>query len=152
MMPDPQSFILFLIEAKKNTYAGSGRPAPSSRPASHDLAYARDDYYYHDTYLGGLDFAGEEAVWQAGEPLWSMNYYGRMLAGEIPEEFGEFLKSALRAVPPEAPFRGPASFDQADFHYICAWQGDLSFFSGRESIAYRGVEIYELLFHGGDIR
>jgi hypothetical protein len=152
MISDPQTFVLFLIEAKKHTYAGGAEPAPSTRPASHDLSYERGDYYYHDTYLGGLDFAGEEAVWQAGEPLWSMNYYGRMLAGEIPEAFGDFLKAALSAVPPEAPFRGPASYDQGELHYACHWQGDLSFFSGRETISYRGTVIYELLFHGGDIR
>ena len=63
MISDPQSFVLFLIDAKKNTYAGGGAAAPASRPASHDLSYARDDYYYHDTYLGSLDFAGQEAVW-----------------------------------------------------------------------------------------
>lgn len=152
MLPDPQSFVLFLIEAKKSTYAGHGAEAPSSRVASHDLTYVRGDFAYYDTYLGGLDFAGEEAVWVTGEPVWSMNYYGRMLAGEIPEAFGEFLKAALRAVPPEAPFRGPASYDEGDFHYGCTWTGDLSFFSGREVITFGGEEMYELLFHGGQIR
>ena len=153
MIADIPAFIAFLREAKRNTYAaaGNGGQTASSRTASHDLHYADGDYAYYDTYLGGIDFAGEEAVWHQGRPIWAMNYYGWMLVEPIPDGFGAFLQAALRAVPAEAPFRGPAQFAQGAFEYHCEWRGDLGRFEGREKIAVGGKAIYELVFHGGVI-
>ena len=68
--------IPFLIKAKKATYAGKGAEAPSSRIKSHDLIYREDEFLYYDTYLGGEKFAGEETLWTAEKPYWSMNYIG----------------------------------------------------------------------------
>lgn len=148
-------FIPFLLRSKRNTYAASNTAAGAanivspSRTASHDLAYQEGDFTYLDTYLGGYAFAGEEAVWHCGEPLWGMNYYGTMTVPEIPEGFGDFLKKAILQVPSEAPYRGPAFFQEDRFTYACSWQGDLAFFTGSESISYDGKEIYKLVFHGG---
>jgi hypothetical protein len=79
-----QQFVQFLIRAKQNTYAGHGSDVAPSRTASHDLRYEEGDFAYYDTYLGGLKFVGEEAVWVKGKPVWGMNYYGWMLVEEIP--------------------------------------------------------------------
>jgi hypothetical protein len=144
--------IRFLLEAKRSTYAGNGPHAPSSRPASVDLSYQDGDYFYLDSYLGGLRFAGEEAVWHKGQPLWSMNYFGWMLVEEVPPAFGEFLKMALLEAPGEAPYRGPACFVRGDFEYQCQWQGSPERFEGRETICQGGAPIYELVFHGGSIQ
>lgn len=92
MSENMTELIAFLLEAKQKTYAGNGEHAPSSRPASVDLPYRKGDYFYLDSYLGGLRFAGEEAVWCKSQPLWGMNYYGYMLVPKAPEGFGEFLK------------------------------------------------------------
>lgn len=55
--------IEFLINAKKNTYAGNNSIEQiSTRPKSHDLKYEDGNYKYIDTYLGGERFIGEEAV------------------------------------------------------------------------------------------
>ncbi len=152
MIGDREQFIRFLIQAKRNTYAAGGEPVASSRPASHDLQYQEGDFLYIDTYLGGFHFAGEEAVWKAEAPVWSMNYYGHMQVQEVPPGFGEFLKAALLQVPAKAPYRGPALFHQGDFEYRCQWQGSLECFLGSETISLRGMGIYELWFHGGEIR
>ena len=69
----------FLIRAKKATYAGKGPEVKSSRPNSHDLEYTEGKLKYIDTYLGGLNFVGEEGVWEQGVPIWAMNYSGRVL-------------------------------------------------------------------------
>ena len=93
---DRTELINFLIKAKQKTYAGHGAEVAPSRPASHDLKYEEKtpagELLYIDTYLGGKDFAGEEALWRNSTPLWSMNYYGRVTG----EPFsGDFLKAAL---------------------------------------------------------
>ena len=148
-MNDMTFIIPFLLRAKAATYAGKGPEGKSSRPLSHDLSYAEGEIAYLDTYLGGSHFAGEEAVWHWGEPVWSMNYVGRVTG----EPFsGDFLKAALRHGTPDMPYRGPAQYREGDYEYRCAVKGDFAWFEGREAIAYQGRIIYECRFHGGCIR
>lgn len=138
--------IEFLIRAKKATYAGKGAETASSRPGSHDLVYREDDLMYLDTYLGGGKFAGEEALWIAEKPYWSMNYVGRVTGDNFS---GDFLKEALLRVPAESPYRGPEAFENGDYSYTCHTDGNSDWFQGKETICYQGKQIYECYFHGG---
>lgn len=147
----PEDFIAFLLKAKQNTYASGKAPDRSSRPASHDLTFVEEPYLYIDTYLGGYAFAGEEAVWYASTPIWSMNYYGKMLSPDIPDGFSSFLKNALMRVPPEEPYRGPAEYTEGNFLYQCAVSGDPGWFKGEEVIFHEGKPVYRLDFHGGEV-
>ncbi len=142
----------FLVKAKRKTYAGHGAEVCPCRPKSHDLKYeektSSGELLYIDTYLGGKNFSGEEALWRDEEPLWSMNYFGRV----IEEPFsGDFLKAALFEVTSEKPFRGPDIFRQGDYTYHCQSRGDFEWFQGYEDIFYLDKKIYELYFHGGVI-
>lgn len=139
----------FLIRAKRATYAGKGSETTPSRTASHDLVYREGDMMYYDTYLGGECFAGEEALWKAGVPFWSMNYIGRVLSDDFS---GDFLKQALLNVPSDIPYRGPQSFSEGDQTYSCEVTGDFEWFQGKEFICYKNEKIYECVFHGGLIR
>lgn len=140
------ALIDFLLRAKKQTYAAKSGGVESSRPNSHDLAYQEGDYYYHDTYLGGKCFSGEEAVWIKGVPVWSMNYTGRVTG----EGFsGDFLKEALLHVPREYPYRGPLYFAQGPNAYHAVIQGDFAWYNGVEEIFFEGRKVYECMFHGG---
>ena len=141
--------IAFLIRAKQATYAGKGAETASSRVKSHDLAYREGEYMYYDTYLGGEKFAGEEALWLADIPYWSMNYVGRV-TGECFS--GDFLKEALLHVPEDEPYRGPREYTNGDYSYHCETEGSFDWFQGRESIDYQGKQIYECCFHGGLIK
>ena len=139
----------FLIRAKRATYAGKGAETAPSRPGSHDLKYEDGEYMYYDTYLGGERFAGEEALWISGKPYWSMNYAGLVTGACFS---GDFLKQALLRVPEDAPFRGPAEYSEGDYTYRCHAEGSFEWFQGKETIEYRGLEIYECFYHGGLIR
>lgn len=139
----------FLIRAKKATYAGKGAETTPSRMKSHDLIYRENDMMYYDTYLGGEEFAGEEALWISGSPCWSMNYIGRVTGKEFS---GDFLKEALLRVPFDKPFRGPEHYAQGDYTYQCAVSGEFGWFQGKETICFKGKEIYECFFHGGYIK
>lgn len=143
------SVIDFLCRAKKSTYAGQGSEEKSSRPGSHDLHYTEGMLSYIDTYLGGEKFAGEEAVWLENQPLWSMNYAGRILA----EGFsGDFLKEALSLVPRENPYRGPLLYSNGDYTYHCMVTGSFGWFQGYEEIFCNSNKVYECMFHGGRIK
>ena len=151
-MENQTQFIQFLIEAKKNTYASDGKLSTPSRPDSKDLLFQQGAYLYIDTYLGSLDFIGEEAVWHQQRPIWAMNYYGTTLTDEVPEGFSHCLKGALQNVPVEAPYRGPAYFRDGPFEYTCILKGSVDQFDGTEKILLGGKEIYRLIFHGGSLR
>ena len=136
----------FLMKAKQATYAGKGAEIASSRVNSHDLIYRDGDYMYYDTYLGTGKFAGEEALWINGVPYWGMNYIGRVMG----EEFSsDFLKEALYHVPEHKPFRGPENYSNGDYSYHCDIDGEFDWFQGKESICYKGTEVYECIFQGG---
>lgn len=144
-----KAIVDFLIKAKRASYAGNGAETSSSRTGSHDLVYRDGEMTYYDTYLGGEKFAGEEAIWIADKPYWAMNYIGRVTG----ENFsGDFLKVALLLVPFEAPYRGPAAYSDGDYAYECSVQGGFDWFSGKETICFKGNEIYECVFHGGLIK
>lgn len=138
----------FLLRAKKNTYAAHGTEAESSRPNSHDLRYAEGDLLYIDTYLGGVQFAGEEAVWKDGVPVWSMNYCGRVIGQGFE---GDFLKNALMRVPREQPYRGPKEYREGAMLYSNHVEGKPSWYQGFEEISLGGTRIYECYYHGGSI-
>ncbi len=144
-----QSAVAFLIRAKQATYAGKGAETAPSRIGSHDLEYRENDLMYHDTYLGGDRFAGEEALWISDVPHWSMNYIGRVTGSPFS---GDFLKEALLHVPDDRPYRGPGEYVNGDYTYSCSVEGDFDWFRGKETISYRGSQIYECYFHGGLIR
>lgn len=144
-----KSVVDFLIKAKRATYAGKGAETSSSRTESHDLIYRDGEMTYYDTYLGGERFAGEEALWIADKPYWAMNYIGRVTG----ENFsGDFLKAALLQVPFEMPYRGPSAYSDGDYSYECSVQGEFDWFQGKETICFKGSEIYECFFHGGTIK
>jgi Domain of unknown function (DUF5680) len=142
----------FLVDAKRNTYASQRGKTSSSRIESHDLEYRNDGYFYLDSYFGEKDFSGQEIVYFTDKPIWSMNYYGRMLQDEVPQGFIETLRGALMRVEAERPFRGCNTYSEGKYFYSCTSEGSILSFAGQESIKYDGKEVCQLNFHGGQIR
>ena len=146
---DINELVDFLIRAKRNTYAGKAHEGKSARTASHDYSYEENGYAYYDTFLGGERFAGEEAVWKHGIPVWCMNYAGRVTG----EQFsGDFLKEVLYNVPEKKPYRGPEIYTKGDYTYHCKVEGEFIWYQGYEEIFYADEKIYECYFHGGILR
>lgn len=141
--------IHFLIRAKQRTYAGYAPEEESSRIASHDLKYQEDNYLYYDTYLGEECFSGEEGIWLHEQPIWCMNYSGRVTG----ENFsGDFLKEVLAHVPYQMPYRGPGIYQNGDYNYHCKVEGEFVWYQGYEEIFYLDEKIYECYFHGGVVK
>lgn len=141
-----QEIIEFIIEAKRNTYAGKKNEVESSRIGSTDFEYCKGEYKYRDSYVGSKYFSGQEIVWENEKPIWSMNYIGKVTG----EPFsGDFLKEALKNNSFEMPYRGPALFETDGYTYLCNVEGNMDWFEGRELIFYNNKQIYELKFHGG---
>lgn len=146
---DLDELIGFRLEANVNTYAAFKNEVDSTRPASHDFRYEKGQYMYHDTYVGGEEFAGEEAVWKNGITVYAMNYMGRVLSDGFS---GNFLKEALRAADKKMPYRGPEFYQSGEFTYRCKVTGDFTWFQGYEEIYSGDNKVYECVFHGGLVR
>ena len=144
----------FIVKAKAATYVGGGTESPACRPGSHDLQFCDGDFTYLDSYFGGTDFIGEEVVYYKGEPVWAMNYYGRILEPETiaAAETGQIIKQSLSAMYREGRFLGGFEYDTGDGVYTDTSQGDVTAFAGKEWITRAGVRVYELVYHGGLIK
>jgi len=144
----------FIIRAKAATYVGGGAKISACRPASHDLQFVDEDWTYLDSYFGGTDFIGEEAVWHSGEPVWAMNYFGYILRPELitPAQAGQMIKASLSRMYTEHRFLGGYQHNQGVFTYFDTSTGEFERFSGCEWIERDGLKVYELVYHGGLIK
>lgn len=145
-MSDINRLIEFRLEANINTYAACMNETDSTRLNSHDFTYSNGPYTYHDTYVGGEQFAGEEVIWYEGGSQYAMNYIGRVLSQNFS---GDFLKEALRKADKKMPFRGPEYYQSGQYIYKCNVVGDFSWFQGYEEIYCDNEKVYECYFHGG---
>ena len=147
----------FLIKAKKQTYANENiEKQKSSRNGSHDYEYSSNNFTYHDTYFGGINFMGEEVVYEENDtPIWGMNYYGITLDQTLSEEaVDKALRPALMQVGSDdtIPVRGPQEYINGDYKYIFNVSGNLDYFEGEETIYKNGKKVYILKCHGGVIK
>lgn len=145
-LDDIDKLIKFRLEANANTYAAFLNEVTSTRMNSHDFHYEQGEYVYHDTYVGGEQFAGQEAIWRGGTAVYAMNYVGRVLD----ERFsGNFLKEALRAADEKNPYRGPDYYQSGNYIYKSNVTGNIEWFQGYEEIWCEEIKVYECYFHGG---
>jgi hypothetical protein len=152
MTVDLDVLVTFLLDAKRAAYASEGGEAVVEPllPGAHQLEFRAGSFLYRDIYYGGEQFVGQETVFHADQPLWSMGYAGWMLDDAVP--LGGFLNEALRHVERDRPFRGPRRYQNGDYSYADESHGAVDRFWGHELIAYQGRSIYELRYQGGLIR
>lgn len=143
---DIEKLVAFRLEANVHTYAAYMNAVDSTRLDSHDFSYQNGAYTYHDTYVGGEQFAGEEAIWYQGKSQYAMNYMGRVLGQRFS---GDFLKEALRRADRKMPYRGPEYYQAGEYTYKCNVAGDFSWFQGYEEIYCGEEKVFECYFHGG---
>jgi hypothetical protein len=144
----------FLIAAKTGTYASSGMANEQKlSDGCLELTYTAGEFSYRDRYFGFDPFSGQEIVFQHGQAIWSMNYYGRVVDKKYPAaQIYTFLQKALRQVTRERPFRGPSIFAEESFMYNDESSGTLESFSGVERILFNRHKVYLLKYHGGMIK
>jgi hypothetical protein len=142
----------FIANAHKHTYA-----APKEIKKQHKLEtpflpghkcyYFKDgEWEYYDGYAGGGWAPGREVVLLRGNPIWAMSYQGKHNEN-YPENFFQdevfpFLKKALMNIDDSMPFRGPKEFNEGDFRYSFDINGDYKYFTSKEIITHKGIEVF----------
>lgn len=141
----------FLLYCAREGYANIGDDGMKKEPdGSTSIHLARGDFSFHDNYFGGEPYGGREVVFLNDKPVWMMVYYGLVLdASTDVKPLYAFLRTALAAVPDEAPYRGPQELVDGDFTYQNKWMGKLERFSGEEVIQRSGQLIYQANYLGG---
>lgn len=80
------------------------------------------------------------------KPVWAMSYQGKhnedFSSDFFQNEAFPFLKRALMNMDDSMPFRGPKEFVDGDFRYAFELKGDYQYFTGRESITHKGIEVF----------
>jgi len=156
--PSKDELARFLVKAKRATYASQGDQDSVKSvllPGTHQLEYSEGLFFYRDIYAGSAMFAGQEMVYYAGKPVWSMSY-----AGDIPEEVSsqdieglvKLLHKALMNVPDAIPYRGPMQIEDGVFRYANHAGGSFASFFGGEDIQRNGKVLYKLHYEGGLLR
>ena len=156
--PGKDELARFLVKAKRATYARQGDVDSVKTvllPGTHQLEFSEGLFSYRDIYAGSAMFAGQEIVYYAGKPVWSMSY-----AGNIPEEVSgqdmdglvKLLHKALMNVPENLPYRGPLQIDDGAFRYGNHAGGSFTSFFGDENIQREGRVLYTLHYEGGLLR
>lgn len=144
----------FIVRAKAATYIGGGAKSLSYRPGSHDLQFHEGSFSYLDSYFGGVDFLGQEVVYFEAEPVWVMNYHGRVLEPSLitAAEAGRIIRESLSKLYEQDRFLGGFEHTTGTSIYVDTNEGDVASFVGREWITRDGVEVYELVYHGGLVK
>lgn len=144
----------FLIKAKNKTYASNGESSEKIlQDGCKKLEYKEENLYYRDRYYGFNPFIGGEVVFDNGEFVWGMNYYGGVLGDQISAiDVYKFLQKAMRLVSEDRPYRGPSNYIEGNFEYVDKSEGNIECFNGIEKIFFRGEKVYTLRYHGGKIR
>lgn len=158
-MDDLADLPAFLVEAKRRTYAGLDDDATIAAPAlpgSKQLEYGAGALRYRDLYFGMVFFTGIETVSRADRVIWSMSYSGGMLpevkGRELMLGIYAFLRQALLSIEESRPYRGPPAFADGGFTYANTVSGELTRFSGSETIHADGRLVFALHYGGGAIR
>jgi hypothetical protein len=144
-----------IVHAKATTYVGDGTPGVPSRVGSKDLRFHAGGFSYHDSYFGGADFIGEEAVHYEQRPVWAMNYYGYLLDPQRIDAVtaGRIIKISLTEMYREGRFLGGWTHRVGELVYVDESTGGTDRFHGMEYIHnLAGQRLYELRYHGGMIR
>lgn len=144
----------FIVRAKAHSYVGDAKKSLSYRPGSHDIQFHEEPFAYLDSYYGGTDFIGQEVVYFQGEPVWAMNYYGKILAPTLihAAQAGHIIKVSLSKLYEEGRFLGGFVCEVDDCTYTDTNEGAVESFTGKEWITRQGRQVYELVYHGGLIK
>jgi Domain of unknown function (DUF5680) len=144
----------FIVRAKANTYVGGAAKSPSCRPGSHDIQFHAGAFSYIDSYFGGSDFLGQEVVYFQQQPVWAMNYYGKIIHPHLisAAQAGQIIQASLSQMYKQGRFLGGFEYTVGESIYTDTSEGTIASFTGQEWITRQDQRVYHLIYHGGLVK
>lgn len=147
---DKEALRKFLAESNAAGYAeGDSKKWIKEKDLSTTIPFESGDFKSHDNFFGGEPYGGRTVVFYKDNPVWIMVYYGWVEEGQETDPVYKILRGALKQMPQEAPFRGPAKYQEGEFTYTNTWNGDVERFEGEEKITQGEKLIYQANYRGG---
>jgi hypothetical protein len=150
-----EELVEFIHEAASNSYAGGNKyELLPERPGFKELKYVRGEWSYRDSFAGYFKSRGMEVVRYRNEVVWSALYGGGMVTESYDREFAReifgFLRKCL-SVDGKGfdSYRGPAVLQIGKWKYAYQQEGDVTDFSGFESIEFQKKKVFEHRIIGG---
>ena len=139
----------FLIDSNKAGYAGGDSKKWIKEPnGSTTIPFEQGPWRSHDNFYGGEPYGGRVIVFHEERPTWMMVYYGWVVEGVNADKVYEVLRNALMQMPEDAPYRGPKRYEEGEYVYTNAWDGDLEKYSGEEKISQGERLVYQANYMG----
>ncbi|MEN8253491.1 MAG: DUF5680 domain-containing protein [Patescibacteria group bacterium] len=140
----------FLIDSNNAGYAtGEEKQWIKEKDASTTIPFEQGKWKSHDNFFGGEPYGGRIVVSYEGKPVWMMVYYGWVEEGIDPDAIYAILRSALKQMPEDYPYRGPKEYREGEYTYTNTWDGEVDRYSGSEQITQNGKVIYKADYVGG---
>lgn len=140
----------FLLDSNAAGYAGGEEKKwIKETDGSTTIPFEKGEWKSHDNFFGGEPYGGRIIVSYQNKPVWMMVYYGWVTDGMETNPIYAILRSALKQMPQDAPFRGPKEFVEGGLKYVNSWAGDIKRYSGEEKIFQDEKLIYKANYFGG---
>ncbi len=140
----------YMVKAQAPHAFGTAEVTKDADNGAWIIAHTDGDWSLKDSFYGGQPYGGQETIFYKGKAVWIMVYYGRVYDTKLSaNDVYDFLRKALQHPPKARPYRGPASFTEANLTYKNISQGEIDEFSGEEMILEGGTEIYSAVYFGG---
>lgn len=147
---DIQALNQFLLDSNAAGYAtGQEKQWLKESDGSTSIPYTQGEWRSHDNFFGGEPYGGRLVVFYKEAPVWIMVYYGYVAKDVAVDPIYAILRKALKAMPKNAPFRGPKELKDGEYIYHNQWQGGIVQYSGRERITKNGHIHYQASYRGG---
>lgn len=142
----------FLLDSNAAGYAGGEEKKWIKEvDGSTTIPFEKGQWKSHDNFFGGEPYGGRIMVTYQNKPVWMMVYYGWVADDVEAGPIYAILRSALKQMPQDAPFRGPKEFIEGDLIYLNSWVGDIERYSGEEQIIQNGKLVYKANYFGGSV-
>lgn len=140
----------FLLDSNNAGYAGGNSKLwIKNDDGSTTIPYEKGPWKSDDTFYGGEPYGGRIIVFYEKKPYWMMVYYGWVEEGVDHDMVYNVLQNALKQMPLEHPYRGPEKYNEGTYFYTNAWKGDVTQYSGEETISMESNPIYTASYIGG---
>lgn len=140
----------FLIDSNNAGYAGGEEKKwIKEADGSTTIPFAKGGWKSDDNFFGGEPYGGRMVVSYEDKPCWMMVYYGWVELGVEAGGVYGVLRSALKQMPKDHPFRGPMELIDGEYRHTNSWDGGIERFSGEEVIMQGGRVVYKANYMGG---
>ncbi len=147
-----QDLTNFLFNARGKTNAKAGGQIVPAVEGTEQAEYSEGDWTYKDIYFNGKNsFAGTDAVYYQGKPVWASSYYARY-TNISEEELDEILRKSIKEHPEVNAWKKieKTVIDGYEYENIPNSENQsIERVSGIERISNNGNEIYLLYYAGG---